>query len=496
MARLLRLSAWPLALTVPLAVGVLMIVVSAVFTNEVLRRLAQSQERHLGVAATVYLDWLSSAILPAVLRDDTWEVFDILDRFAGNASGFGKVTTLVTNTEGVVIAASDPRNIRVQSKAPASLASHFEAASDLVVNVAAQRADARRTLRYQGRAIGKLYAEIDIAELLKERQRVLFTLLATNAALALILSALGYLAVRRMIAPLRILTAHLDRSLLGPVRPIPRAQLGRADSEFGRLFRRFNTLAAAVNEREHLASQLAQEERLASLGRLAAGLAHEINNPLGGLFNALDSLKRHGEARPVRERALSLLERGLVHIRDVVRATLVTYRTDAKSRGLRKADLDDLRLLVDPEARRKSLHLDWHVALGEATSLPAGPVCQALLNLLLNACAAAPEGSTIRLEAAQQGSLLRLAVIDEGQGLEAMHMALLEPSAGDAPPEGGGLGLWIVRRLVIELNGHIFVTREAARTSIQIEFPGAADSAPATAAPRETISLAEAPHDA
>ena len=50
-------------------------------------------------------------------------------------------------------------------------------------------------------------------------------------------------------------------------------------------------------------------------------MAHEVNNPLGGLFNALDTLRRHGDDASVREATLSLLERGLTHIRNVVRST-------------------------------------------------------------------------------------------------------------------------------------------------------------------------------
>ena len=64
-----------------------------------------------------------------------------------------------------------------------------------------------------------------------------------------------------------------------------------AGTETGRLFRGFNRMARAVAEREALVARLADEERLASLGRLASGMAHEINNPLGGLFNAIDTLK-------------------------------------------------------------------------------------------------------------------------------------------------------------------------------------------------------------
>ena len=66
-------------------------------------------------------------------------------------------------------------------------------------------------------------------------------------------------------------------------------------------------MARAVSERENLASHLAEQEKYAMLGKLASGLAHEVNNPLGGLFNALDKLRRHGADAKVRESTLNPL---------------------------------------------------------------------------------------------------------------------------------------------------------------------------------------------
>ena len=91
-------------------------------------------------------------------------------------------------------------------------------------------------------------------------------------------------------------------------------------------------------------------------------MAHEINNPLGGLFNALDTLKTHGETPGVRDTSISLIERGLAGIRDVVEAALATYRPERSQRLLTAEDFDDVRLLLKPELRRRRQRLDWDMA--------------------------------------------------------------------------------------------------------------------------------------
>jgi two-component system, OmpR family, sensor kinase len=216
-----------------------------------------------------------------------------------------------------------------------------------------------------------------------------------------------------------------------------------------------------VTEREAFAVQLAQQEKLSSLGRLASGMAHEINNPLGGLFNAIDTLKRHGEDRLARQRAISLLERGLSGIRDVVRATLVTYRVEAVERPLKPADLDDLELLICPEAQRRELDLVWDNRLISEVAVKAGTIRQAVLNLLLNACSASPSKGRVWLLAEDRDNALRISVRDEGPGLDDDRIRYLESQDDHTAPraERGGLGLWIVRRLVSEVGGRLTVTK-------------------------------------
>src|ERR1700740_2222073 len=78
--RALNPFAWPLSVKIPLAVVMLMLIVSVILTNRVLTRLGEMQERHLEDLASAYMDGLSASLVPSVVRQDVWEVFDTLDR--------------------------------------------------------------------------------------------------------------------------------------------------------------------------------------------------------------------------------------------------------------------------------------------------------------------------------------------------------------------------------------------------------------------------------
>ena len=458
MKRLLRrIGAWPVAVKVPLVVAALMVAISAVLSNQILVRLSQTQQRHLEQLASAYLDGLSASLVPYVLRDDIWEIFDQLDRSRERYAGLSAVYTIVAGQDGTILAASDPLRFPSQELVPPALTRRFIATGGLVLAEDEGRAFVRRVLSYQDLSIGAIYAEIDIHALLAERRQVLLALVLTNAALTLVFAGFGYLAVRRMVRPIDILAAHLERGRGGRIEPVSLTDIGSKHSEFGRLFRRYNALVRALSERETLAARLAEEERLGSLGRLASGMAHEINNPLGGMFNAIDTMERHSDDPLVRHSSLQILKRGLVGIRDVVRATLVTYKAGGESTRLRAQDLDDLRALIQPEVGRRRLVLEWHNELPDELALAAGPIRQAVLNLLLNACAASSVGGRVCLEALVRHGKLAIEVADQGPGIPAEAASIMNATEADPPPpkHGTGLGAWMVNRLVRQLGGSV-----------------------------------------
>ncbi len=450
----------PITVKAPIVVVVLMVAIGAAVSEGVLARLINSQERQLGDLANAYLDGLASPLIEPVLRGDPWEIFDILDQAKSSFAAVKPVETIVTDSSGSVLASSNPRDAGIGSQLPADFPLLADHTSKVLIRAADARAFIDRRLMVKDRQIGTLHAELDISPLLAERNEVLWTLIASNAALTLLLAALGWFAVWRMVAPMKVLSEHLETARDGSVAPIPEERLPAADTETGRLFRSFNRMAHAVGEREALVTRLADEERLASLGRLASGVAHEINNPLGGLFNALDTLRVHGAKTQVRESAIALLDRGLRGIRDVVRSALAAYRPDREARNLLAEDIEDLRLLIRPEIRRKRIDLQWDVRLPPEMAVKAHPVRQTLLNLLLNACRAAPDNGAIRVAGRVGSEGLAIDIDNSGPGMPPEILEFLSETGSPAPiASSTGLGLWVARRIVAEMQGRLVADR-------------------------------------
>jgi signal transduction histidine kinase len=465
---------WPLSVKVPLLAALMMVAVATVISQVVLARISESQEKNLNRLAGAYLDGISTAIAPHLPRQDIWETYDALDRARRAYEGLKARYTIVTLPNGRVLAASEPKQFPVDSLIPAALRDRFASGRDLIIHENAKVAWVRRNLASDDVTLGRIYAEIDLGELIRERREVLVALIAANSFSTLLLAAVGYLVVRHMVQPVSVLARHVEQIRSGAVDRIPDREVTRQSSEFSALFRRFNAMADALNERSNLARRLAGEEKLALLGKLASGMAHEVNNPLGGMMNAVDTMRRHGDRPEVRETSLGLLERGLAGIRNVVRATLVTYKDTGEPSMLSRKDLEDLQFLVHHETVRRHLRLEWVNELPHEVSVDGASVRQAALNLLLNACTASPINGTVSFKARIIDRNLAIEIVDAGPGLpESVVDLMLEATPETLPPSGStGLGTWTAARLVLRMKGHFDIaTPPSGGTIIRLYVP-------------------------
>ncbi|XXF80680.1 response regulator [Myxococcaceae bacterium GXIMD 01537] len=261
-------------------------------------------------------------------------------------------------------------------------------------------------------------------------------------------------------------------------------------------------------EQMRLQALLVQADRLASLGTLAAGVVHEVNNPLAYVLSNLESVREQLPAlrAPIEERTelrgaeLAALGRKLAAIDELLkdvhegteRMRLLVRDVKAFAHGaVEDVGLIDLRPVLEAALKMASVHLR-HRAHVERDYGPVPPVrasgprmAQVFLNLLLNA-GHALEGARgeprvrVRLRTGPSGQA-EAEVTDSGQGINPEHLPrLFEPYFTTRPPgEGTGLGLFICRSLVESFGGRIQVESEPGLgTTFRITLPSCAEDAP------------------
>ncbi len=225
--------------------------------------------------------------------------------------------------------------------------------------------------------------------------------------------------------------------------------LDRPD-EFGDLARQFNAMTAAL--REHQA-RLVQSEKLAGIGRLAAGVAHEINNPLGVILGYARVLKKKAQG-PLAD-DLAVIEDETLRCQQIVEGLLDLSRPMKGSpepvelRSL--CDEVAERLRETPSGARTTLSVE-----GEATAMgvPA-KLRQVLLNLLKNAAEASGPGGRVEVRLRAEPGVASLAVSDSGPGLtEEARARLFEPFF-TTKPAGTGLGLAVSQAIARAHGGSI-----------------------------------------
>lgn len=211
-------------------------------------------------------------------------------------------------------------------------------------------------------------------------------------------------------------------------------------------------------------AQLIQTSKLAAVGQLAAGVAHEINNPLGAIALNLSGLKR-ALGDPALTRRLELMERALDRCRGIIER-LLRFAHHAPAGAWDEVNLQEVLAesvgLLEPELKRLEIEVRVDCRPELAVLGDAGELSQLVLNLLLNArdaLAAREQGRQILLRAWAEGEQVFLAIKDNGQGMDAeVQQRIFEPFfTTKEVGQGVGLGLSVSYRIVANLGGTIRV---------------------------------------
>ena len=190
-------------------------------------------------------------------------------------------------------------------------------------------------------------------------------------------------------------------------------------------------------------------ERMAALGRITAAVAHEINNPLGGLLTATQTLRLHGASEPTRVKTLDLIERGLQQIRTTVASLLPQARVE--DRPLEVGDLEDVVALVQGAASRRGVAIRTQTEVSSALRVPSSVVRQAMLNLMLNAVKAAGDQGWVSATLAGCADSVSFTVANSGNRLtgEDLERSIAAESGNDPR----GFGLWVCREIATQFAG-------------------------------------------
>jgi signal transduction histidine kinase len=317
-----------------------------------------------------------------------------------------------------------------------------------------------------------------------------FALAAILAVSTVVLISATYLLIdRRVLKPLGYLVEGSARVAEGDLRREVPSEGGR--DEMARLVTAFNAMMVEVrNYREHMEKLVAEEkarvqaaqrqlviaQRLAATGTLAAGIAHEVNNPIGGMINAARRLQKDAPEGRTRE-YLDLILEGLVRVQETVKKILQFTPRELKPQPVdlrevcgRALDLVSHRVQQAGVEVRKEFPEDLPLVFGDPSELQ-----QVFLNLVLNSLDALPaQGGRIAARGRRNGASIEIEIEDNGCGMteeqknRSFDLFYTTKEAG----KGTGLGLAIVHNIIDGHNGRIEIRSKVNEgTTVWMSFP-------------------------
>ena len=233
-------------------------------------------------------------------------------------------------------------------------------------------------------------------------------------------------------------------------------EIGHLSTSFAALCQR---LAASQRALAAAGEQGFRAEKLAALGQLTAGIAHEINNPLAGMLNCVTSMEEEPENLDLQKRYLPLLRTGLRRIESTMRQLLKYGRVEPLQ--IHQVDIDTVILdcLELLGYRLKNIVVNLDLRFKALCCIDSEAIKQIVMNIILNAAQAMPEGGNLNISSWAEKECIILTITDTGIGIaEGMQDKIFDPFfTTKEVGEGTGLGLAVTLAMVQRLNGQIEV---------------------------------------
>lgn len=448
--------------------------------------------------AEVLLGTIEKSIFHSMSKGDSQQVQDILEN-VGHGHGMSGVR--IFNSSGQILKSADPMEIGKTVDIRNFSLFRQNKTSGVVKTASGERVLAmvrpifsdNRCSRCHGsgrRVIGVLNMDFSLASMYQQlRETSQLFLFSTFIILAFLATGIIVVMVRFLRRPLEQISncmAHVQAGDLC-VRMQP-----AVDDEIGRLMNGFNSMVAHLDEAQQELQQfhfqqMQRVDRLASIGEMAAGLAHEIKNPLAGISGAISVLADDYEPGDQRRDIMLQIQEQISRLDKTVNDLLYFGKpgqpefTYTNINDLLKQTL--LFVVQHPEARRIN-HVEELTRDLPAVWIDSKQIQQVVLNLALNAVQAMDDGGVLTVETdrveQEQGCWVRIRLRDTGSGIAPEVLSKIFLPFFTTKTQGTGLGLPICRQLMENNGGQLLIESQPGKGTtiilllpIRQELPGA-----------------------
>ncbi|AJE03996.1 sensor histidine kinase [Geobacter pickeringii] len=299
-------------------------------------------------------------------------------------------------------------------------------------------------------------------------------------SVTVIVIVVGVLATLLVFLAAKVLTDPINH-MMAVIRQVKKGRLDEqmevdTSDELGELAGAFNRMTAMIRQNKEMEANLAQQGKMASLGVLSSGVAHEINNPLGVILGYASYLESKTAEDEPTYKYIHEIKRESKRCKKIVQDLLSYARTPKPS--LEPTDLNDLLgQIVDFAANHTDMH---HVSIVKEFSADLPPVMvdgdqirQVAINLILNAGAAMASGGTLTVRTASDGEgYVKVVFSDTGGGIPREDQEKIFEPFFTTKTRGTGLGLAITKQIVEMHHGRIVIESEVGKgTDVIVRMP-------------------------